>query len=172
MKNILIKIGAVASIGAGALLLVLPVVASERKSCRSDGGYHEIKTGTGCSFVRTKLSDGRIEYDVRGTCGGYRFPKGYYCAKDKSGFIEACVDSSIDATLMEPATAEAYEGTCVFWWGSKIDGGVKEDEFSEGLTVPPDIDNGSPPYPLHCQAGFAPWHPTERVMIGTCVLRT
>lgn len=165
MKNILIKIGAIASLGVGALLIIQPVWANQRQSCRSDGGYHETHTGTGCSFT-SSVNNGRVTYTANGTCGGRRVPKGSYCAKDQSGLINGCNDLG----NTQPATAESYEGSCMFFTVSPPNSRGETTTFSyKGIDYDPGVDNGH--LPLGCLSGHAPWHPSERVMIGACSTR-
>lgn len=111
MRNILLKLGAVASIATGAALLSQPASATTWQKCIG-GGYHDVQRYDSC---HTETSDTQVDVarnawvtQVRpgGICGAYRDPAGYYCA-DQTQAPTTC-----NKDAKELRYRERYAGAC------------------------------------------------------------
>lgn len=78
MKKLKLKVGAVAFITGGALLMALPFMAAWRQ-CVSDGGRWELGWGN-CTVTVTDHDDGtKTAQGSGGPCGSLSWEKGDYC---------------------------------------------------------------------------------------------
>lgn len=105
MRNILSRIGAAASIIAGAALVAQPAFATWQK-CVTDGGYQDATSWGDCTIQKTQNSASSATYTASGNpCGFRQVQKGYYCADGGSGTI-------CDLAPLTPAQVQRKDGTC------------------------------------------------------------
>lgn len=154
MKNVFFKIGAIASLSTGAVLVAQPVFATWEK-CITDGGFQTPTTYSTCSYSTTIDAAQTTTYTATGTCGGRQVPKGSYCAEQ--------TQSATTCTPLDDKSVpvQRSQGTCMLQ--ATIAGGTWTGFVAE-------VERGAPPITVSsvCVPGTFRDSSSETAMVGNC----